>query len=135
MVPSVFPEGIDITTIAAYEIEKSEKSAKAAAIIRLCLEDRPLVQVIGVGSSIEVWDRLKALYEPKGFSSEFLVCRELFNTSLARSGHSMESYLTRIKRLTDELATRGLTIPDKVIAAYALNNLSPKYENTVAIIS
>ena len=47
----------------------------------------------------------------------------------------MESYLTRIKRLTDELAARGLTIPDKVIAAYALNNLTPEYENTVAIIS
>ena len=47
----------------------------------------------------------------------------------------MESYLTRIKRLTDELAARGLTIPDKVIVAYALNNLTPKYENTIAIIS
>ena len=135
MIPSVYPEGTDAATITAYELEKTEKSFKAAAIIRLCLEDGPLVQVKGIGTSIEVWDRLKALYEPKGFSSEFLVCRELFSTSLAKSGHSIESYLTRIKRLTDELATRGLTIPDKVIAAYALNNLSPEYENTVAIIS
>ena len=119
----------------AYELEKTKISFKAAAIIRLYLEDGPLVQVKKIESSIEVWDRLKALYKPKGFSSEFLVYRELFNISLANLGYSIESYLTRIKRLTDELATRGLTIPNKVIAAYALNNLTPKYENTIAIIS
>ena len=43
MIPSTFPEGTDQATIQAYEQEKNEKSIKAAAIIRLCLEDGPLV--------------------------------------------------------------------------------------------
>ena len=33
------------------------------------------------------------------------------------------------------MADRGLSILTKVIAAYSLNNLTPEYENTVAIIS
>ena len=31
--------------------------------------------------------------------------------------------------------TKGLPIPAKVIAAYTLSNLTPKYESTMAIIS
>jgi Pol polyprotein, beta-barrel domain/gag-polypeptide of LTR copia-type len=135
MIEPNFPEDTDLATIEAYRREQEDKSPKAAAIIRLFLEDGPLIQVKGITKAIEIWDRLKALYEPKGFSSEFLLCRELFDTTLVRTGNSIEAYLTRIKRLTDELAARGLTIPNKVIAAYALNNLTPDYENTVAIIS
>ena len=135
MIQHSFPEDTPKATIDAYNQERTDKSPKAAAIIRLFLEDGPLIQVKGIASAIEIWDRLKALYEPKGFSSEFLLCRELFDTTLAKTGNSIEAYLTRIKRLTDELAARGLTIPNKVIAAYALNNLTSDYENTVAIIS
>lgn len=47
----------------------------------------------------------------------------------------MEAYLTKVKRLTDDLIARNLGIPKKVIAAYILNNLTPEYENAVAIIS
>ena len=49
--------------------------------------------------------------------------------------NSIEEYLNQIKRLTDDLSARNLTIPNKVIAAWILNNLSSEYENTVAIIS
>src|SRR5690348_10786588 len=47
----------------------------------------------------------------------------------------MEAYLARIRRLTDDLKVKKLAIPEKVIAAYTLNNLTPDYEHTVAIIS
>lgn len=115
--------------------KRSERSYRAAAIIRLSLEDGPLIQTRGINDALTLWERLKALYEPKGFSSEFLISKELFNTTLAKSGNSMESYLTTVKRLTDDLATRNLAIPNKVIAAYTLNNLTAEYENTVAVIS
>jgi hypothetical protein len=111
------------------------RSYRAAAIIRLSLEDGPLIQTRGITDALLLWGRLKALYEPTGFSSEFLTCKELFSTTLAKCGNLMESYLTTVKRLTDDLATRNLAIPNKVIAAYTLNNLTPEYENTVAIIS
>jgi len=53
------------------------KSHKAAALIRLAVEDGPLIQIKGLKDAIDIWDRLKELYEPKGFSSEFLLCKEL----------------------------------------------------------
>jgi hypothetical protein len=121
-----------------YEVylrDRETKSLKASALIRLAVEDGPLIQLKGLKSAIEIWDRLKDLYEPKGFSSEFLVCKELFSTTLARCGNSIETYLNRIKRLSDELASRNLAIPSKVIVAYALNNLTHEYEHTVAIIT
>jgi hypothetical protein len=115
--------------------KRTERSYRAAAIIRLSLEDGPLIQTRGINDALTLWERLKALYEPKGFSSEFLLSKELFNTTLAKSGHSMESYLTTVKRLTDDLAAKNLAIPNKVIAAYTLNNLTAEYENAVAVIS
>jgi hypothetical protein len=114
---------------------RNDRSFRAAAIIRLSLEDGPLIQTRGINDALTLWERLKALYEPKGFSSEFLTCKDLFSTTLAKCGSSMEAYLTKVKRLTDDLASRNLAIPNKVIAAYTLNNLTPEYENTVAIIS
>jgi len=121
-----------------YEVylkDREAKSVKAAALIRLAVEDGPLIQIKGLGSVIAIWDRLRQLYEPKGFSSEFLICKELFATTLSRCNNFIEAYLTRIKRLSNELASRKMAIPTKVIVAYALNNLTPDYEHTVAIIT
>ena len=112
-----------------------QDSIKATALIRLTLEDSPLVQTQFIDDANDLWIQLRALYEPKGFNSEFLICRELFNTTLAKSSNSIEAYLTKIRRYTDQLAAKGLLIPPKVIAAYTLSNLTPEYESTVAIIS
>ena len=119
----------------AYNAQRETQSYQAAALIRLLLEDGPLLQTRNINDALQLWNRLEALYEPKGFSSEFLTSRELFTTTLTRCNGSIEAYLTRIKRLTDELAARKLPIPSKVIAAYTLSNLGPEWENTVAIIS
>jgi hypothetical protein len=115
--------------------ERLARSKKAIAYIRLALSDGPLLQTRHITDPCLLWDKLKALYEPKGFSSEFLICKELFETTLSGLNNSIEDYLNRIKRLTDDLAARNLAIPNKVIAAWTLNNLTADYENTVAMIS
>lgn len=118
-----------------YINDRNLQSFQAASLIRLLLEDGPLLQTRHTNDALELWNNLKALYEPRGFSSEFLLSRELFSTTLERCKGSIEDYLTRIRRLTDELAAKKLAIPNKVIAAYTLSNLGPEWENTVAIIS
>jgi LTR polyprotein gag-polypeptide-like protein len=118
-----------------YLANREIQSYQAASLIRLMLEDGPLLQTRNINDVYTLWVRLQALYEPTGFSSEFLLSRELFSTTLARCNGSIEAYLTKIRRLTDELAAKQLTIPNKVIAAYTLSNLGPEWENTVAIIS
>ena len=101
---------------AAY-IERQNRGKKAIAYIRLALSDGPLLQTRNITDPCLLWSKLKALYEPKGFSSDFLICKELFETTLSRFGNSIESYLNQIKRLTDDLAARNLAIPNKIIAA------------------
>jgi hypothetical protein len=110
-------------------------SIKTTALIRLTLEDSPLVQTQYIEDCNTLWQQLQALYEPKGFNSEFLIYRELFNTTLVKCNNSIEAYLTKIRRYSDQLQAKGLPIPAKVVAAYTLSNLTPEYESTVAIIS
>ena len=111
-----------------------ELKAKALAYIRLSLADGPLLQIRNIRDPLEAWNALKALYEPKGFSSEFLLCRELFQTTL-KSYKSIESYLNKIKQLHDDLIARNLAIPNKVIAAWVLNGLTSDYDSIVAMIT
>jgi gag-polypeptide of LTR copia-type len=112
-----------------------ENQAKALAYIRLYLGDGPLLQTRQVINPRELWKKLKTLYEPKGFSSNFLLCKDLFDTTLAKCGGSIEKYLNKIIKLNDDLAAHSIIIPNKVITAWALNHLTLEYEQTVAIIS
>ena len=79
------------------------KGVKAASVIKLNLIDGPLLQIRYITKPYKLWTRLKDLYGSKGFNSEFLLYKELFDTTLSTSGNRMEVYLNTIKRLTDEL--------------------------------
>jgi hypothetical protein len=77
---------------------------------------------------------LKNLYSPKGFSSEFLICKELFETTLSKYS-SMEEYLNKVKQLTDQLNAKGIELPKQVIVAWVLNNLTNPYEGFVTMVT
>jgi len=79
---------------------KGENNQKALANIRLTIKDGPLLQIRYSKTALEAWKLLKNLYSLKGFSSEFLICKELFKTTLSKYS-SIEEYLNKIKQLTD----------------------------------
>ena len=93
-----------------------ENIDKALAIIRLSIEDGPLLQIQNKVTAKEAWDTLKDLYSPKGFNSSFLLLRELFNTTL-ESSKDIESYTSTIRRLYDDLKSKGIELPKQVIIA------------------
>ena len=84
------------------------------AHIRLIIENRPLLQIWYFKTALKVWDMLKNLYSPKGFSLEFLICKELFKTTLSKYS-SMEEYLNKVKQLTNQLKAKGIKLPKQVI--------------------
>jgi hypothetical protein len=47
----------------------------------------------------------------------------------------MESFLSKIKYLDDNLSLKGIQLPKQVVLAYVLNNLTPAYEGLVTIIT
>ena len=107
---------------------------KALANIRLLVEDGPLLQIQHINTAKEAWESFKNLYSPKGFTSEFLICREFFNTTLDKHS-SIEEYLNKVKQLSDQLKAKSLELPKQVIIAWVLNNLTEEYEGIVSNIT
>ena len=131
---------IDATTPIAITLTEEQKydllakANKSLALIRLAIADGPLLQIRNIKTPLEAWNTLRNLYSPKGFSSEFLLLKELFTTTLSNTG-TMEEYLNTIKRISDNLISKGLELPTKLILAWVLNNLTPEYENFTSIIT
>ena len=92
------------------------------------------MQIRYTKTALEAWKLLKNLYSPKGFSSEFLICKELFETTLSKHS-SMEEYLNKVKQLTDQLKAKGIELPSQVIVAWVLNNLTSPYKGFVIIVT
>jgi hypothetical protein len=132
-----FPKSTAKEILEEEKEKRAEIAIKASAIIRLNLDDGPLIQTKNIeeDNAEKLFNRLEALYEPKGFSSEFLIAKELFSTTLSRCGNSIEAYLTKIRQYTDDLAARDKAIPIEIIAAYTLNNLTREYDYIIAAIN
>jgi hypothetical protein len=77
----------------AASLKRQTRAKKAIAYIRLALSDGPLLQTRNITDPYLLWSKLKALYELKGFSSEFLIYKELFETTLSRLGNFIKNYL------------------------------------------
>lgn len=125
----------DGSTGELYYARNPRDAMKALGLVRLSLGPGPLVNTKHCTTVFEIWTTLERLYAPKGFSADFLICKDLFSTTIERASGSIETYLTRIKRLTEELSARNLAIPNRVIAAYTLFNLSSEYSHVVSAIS
>jgi hypothetical protein len=134
MTQSISTANPDQLGLDKYNILKVS-ATKACAYIRLTLGDGPLLQTRGINDPTILWNTLKNLYEAKGFSSEFLSCKELINTTLSLYKGDMELYLHNMRRIVNTLQAKGLELPNKFIIALILNNLTPDYEYTVAIIT
>ena len=55
-----YTEGANQLEYDAYFKDRSAKSIKAAALIKLALEDGPLIQVKGLKEAIDIWDKLNS---------------------------------------------------------------------------
>jgi len=96
---------------------KGANRPKSLSNIRLTIEDGLLLANTVFQNSSGTWKLLKNLYSPKGFSSEFLICKELFETTYLNTP-SMEEYLNKVKQLTDQLKAKGIELPSQVIVAW-----------------
>jgi hypothetical protein len=56
------------------------------------------------------WEALKNLYNPSGFTTEYLLIKEFFDSNLSKFS-SIEEYLNKIKGLVDELNVRDIKLP------------------------
>ncbi|POS81899.1 hypothetical protein EPUL_006831, partial [Erysiphe pulchra] len=111
-----------------------ETNSSALSSIQLCLDDGPLLQVKHIKRAHHIWKSLENLYCATGFSSEFILCRDFFDTKLAKF-NSMEEYLNKIKQLSDDLKSKDMQLPRQILFAWILNNLTPDYRPIVSSIT
>ena len=110
------------------------KNNKGLAIIKLLCEDGPLLYIKDISMAKEAWEKLENIYNPKGFTTEFLTLKEFFNTSL-EDFDSMEEYLFKVKALVDDLKSKNIILPKQVVMAWVLNSLSAEYEGFISNIT
>ena len=116
--------------------EQRNESLKATSLIRLSLEDGPLLQTKHILNPYDLWEVLKTLYMAKGFSSNFILCKELINTTLTSSKNNIENYINNFHRLVNSLNSKSIKLPKQFLVSLLLNNLNSKdYEYLVATIT
>ena len=126
----------DLSSLSeATRVLLQDKAIKATSFIKLALEDGPLLQVRYISNPYLLWQMLKNLYEAKGFSSEFLISKELINTTINSYKGNLELYINNFKRLANSLEAKEISLPNKFLVALLLNNLNKDYKYIVTIIT
>lgn len=74
----------------------AEKTRKALADIFLMYNEGPLMHIKEKNTPLEAWEALKELYKPSGFTTEYLILKDFFNTNLEEY-NIMEEYLNKVK--------------------------------------
>lgn len=131
-------KGLDIVTNLAdlgNDLELIQQNKKAVAIVKLSLEDGPLLQTQYITSAYILGQTLKNLYMSRGFSSDYILSKELINNTLSNNKNNLEFYVNNFRRILNQLKSKDIVLPDKFIVALLLNNLSKDYDNIVAIIT
>jgi hypothetical protein len=75
------------------------------ANIRLYCAKGPLLYIKDEDIAYKAWNTLEKLYNPRGFTTEFLILKELFNTS-SSDFSNIEDYLNKVKFLVEDLSLR-----------------------------
>ena len=112
-------EDLAIYTNSIEQLE--EEALKTTAIIKLALEDGPLLQTRFITNPYTLWITLENLYKAKGISSEFILSKELIKTTLDYYRGNLEDYINAFKRIVNNLESREIILPKKFIIALLLN--------------
>jgi hypothetical protein len=115
--------------------ELDVRASKVTSLIRLSLEDGPLLQTRFIKNPYTLYNTLKNLYCAQGFNSEFILSKELINTTINTYKGNLELYINAFKRILNNLEAKGINLPSNFTAALLLNNLNKDYEYIVTIIT
>lgn len=80
-----------------------------------------------------VWRKLQDIYNPKGFTTEFLTFRKIFDTSLEHFD-SVEEYLHKVTVLVDDLEGKEITLSPQLVMSWVLYHLGEEYDGFVTNI-
>lgn len=77
------------------------------------------MQTKNINTAFELYSAIVTLYETEGFTSEFILLKQLFSSRLqnAKYKNKVKNFLLEVKQILDDLSSKGLEIPKKIIVA------------------
>ena len=107
---------------------------KCASFIKLFIGNGPLFHVKDLYQPALIFEKLRSLYEPIGPTYDFLLLNTLFSTTLANSSN-LEEYILKIKKVSDDLKSRDIVLPEKALIGWVLFNLTPDFDFVISSIN
>ncbi|CAH2108772.1 unnamed protein product [Euphydryas editha] len=116
----------------AGKIEAADDARTKAKLI-LTIDSSLYVHIKDVKTSLELWNKLKALFDDSGFTRRISLLRNLISIRLENCS-SMTSYVTQLVETGQKLSGTGFQISDEWIGCLLLAGLSEKYSPMIMAI-
>ncbi|GBP45855.1 Retrovirus-related Pol polyprotein from transposon TNT 1-94 [Eumeta japonica] len=102
------------------------EDAKAKAKLILTIDPSLYVHIKKAGSTKDLWQKLKSMFDDSGFSRRITLLRNLISIRLDGC-ESMTTYITQIIETAQKLAGTGFPVNDEWIGCLLLAGLPDKY--------
>lgn len=104
----------------------SEKLTKARAIMVLCIHSSLYVHINTCVTALEIWNKLKDMFEDKGLSRKITLLRTLIMTNLQNCS-SMDAYISEIISTANKLRNIDFNITEEWIGCFLLAGLTEDF--------
>ncbi|XP_060195162.1 uncharacterized protein LOC132624392 [Lycium barbarum] len=113
-----------------------KKDAKALFFIQQAVHDAMFSRISVATTSSQAWNILKKEFQgsAKVITTKLQTYRRDFETLSMKSNESVQTYLSRVSSLVNQMKSYGEDISEETIVAKVLRSLTPKFEHIVATI-
>ncbi|EOY04542.1 Uncharacterized protein TCM_019778 [Theobroma cacao] len=116
--------------------EVKKKDAKALFFIQQAVHETIFSRIAAATTSLEAWQILKKKFQgsSKVITVKLQTYRREFETLSMKSNEFVQTYLSRVSSLVNQMKSYGEDISEETVVAKVLRSLTPKFEHIVAAI-
>lgn len=109
----------------------NKKDNLAQRIIATTIEEKPLLHILNLSSSRDMWDRLVSVYEQKSESSVHMLLQQWYGLQ-KKPSDDIATHVAKLEDLAHRLETMGEKIPTQMVIAKILMTLPPSFGHFVS---
>lgn len=106
-----------------------KKDARAQEIIAVHMEEKPMTHIISCQTSIQMWDKLKSIYEQKSQVSIHLLQQRFFSLELKGD---VAQFISQLEEIKGNLKQLGEEISEKMVMTKILMSLPDNLKHFVS---